>query len=154
LGDVLRMLQVPLLERRITLETVPCVQVICRDTGQPYQDAGEAEILVLGDSFMRIYQQDAPTAAGFVAHLAKELRQPLMVLVNDGGGATLVRQELRARPVFLKHKKVVIWEFVERDIGLALEGWKLVPLTTQGTSGAPNAPNATGSTGSTNNVDK
>ena len=51
-----------------------------------------------------------------------------MALVNDGGGSTLVRQELRGRPAFLKHKQVVLWEFVERDIGLGLEGWKLVPL--------------------------
>ena len=51
-----------------------------------------------------------------------------MALVNDGGGSTLVRQELRARPEFLKNKKVVLWEFVERDIGLGLEGWRLVPL--------------------------
>src|SRR5262249_24639891 len=88
----------------------------------------DAEILVLGDSFTRIYQQDEPGAAGFIAHLAKELKQPLFSLVNDGGGSTLVRQELRGRPAFLKNKKVVLWEFVERDIGLGLEGWKLVPL--------------------------
>ena len=128
LGDVLRMLQVPLIERRVPAETVPCVQVVRRDNGALYQEAPEAEILVLGDSFVRIYQSDEPGAAGFVAHLGKELRQPLMALVNDGGGSTLVRQELRGRPAFLKHKQVVLWEFVERDIGLGLEGWKLVPL--------------------------
>ena len=60
-----------------------------------------------------------------------------MSLVNDGGGSTLVRQELSNRPVFLKNKKVVIWEFVERDIGLGIEGWKRVPL---GKLAPPNAP--------------
>ncbi len=128
LGDVLRMLQVPLVERRVNPETVPCVQIVRRDNGELYQESPDAEILVLGDSFMRIYQQDQPRAAGFIGHLAKELRQPLMSLVNDGGGSTLVRQELRGRPAFLKNKKVVLWEFVERDIGLGLEGWKLLPL--------------------------
>jgi hypothetical protein len=128
LGDVLRMLQVPLIERRVNPETVSTVQVVRHDSGDLYKDASDAEILVLGDSFMRIYQQDKPSAAGFIAHLARELKQPLMSLVNDGGGSTLVRQELRARPEFLKNKKVVLWEFVERDIGLGLEGWKLVPL--------------------------
>ena len=39
-----------------------------------------------------------------------------------------MRQELRARPAFLKYKKVILWEFVERDISLGLEGWKLVAL--------------------------
>jgi SGNH hydrolase-like domain, acetyltransferase AlgX len=128
LGDIVRMMQVPLIERRVKPETAPCLQVVRHETGALYKDGPEAKVLVLGDSFMRIYQQDEPTAAGFIAHLAKELKQPLMSLVNDGGGATLVRQELRARPVFLKNKKVVVWEFVERDIGLGVEGWKLVSL--------------------------
>src|SRR5206468_8902668 len=114
--------------RRVNPEPVPCVQVVRRETGEHYKDTPDAEILVLGDSFTRIYQQDQPGAAGFIAHLAKELKQPVMSLVNDGGGSTLVRQELHGRPAFLKNKKVVLWEFVERDIGLGLEGWKLVPL--------------------------
>jgi hypothetical protein len=122
------MLQVPLIERRVNPETVSSVQMVRHDSGALYKDAADADILVLGDSFVRIYQQDEPGAAGFIAHLAKELKHPLMSLVNDGGGSTLVRQELRARPEFLKNKKVVLWEFVERDIGLGLEGWKLVPL--------------------------
>ena len=128
LGDILRMLKVPAIERNIDPEHVNCAQVLRADTGQPYKDEAAAEILVLGDSFLRIYQQDEPTSAGFIAHLAKELKQPLMSLVNDGGGATLVREELRAQPFFLKNKKVVLWEFVERDIGLALKGWKLLLL--------------------------
>lgn len=128
LGDILRMLQVPMVERRMNPQTVVCTQVIRGDDGELYNDAAEAEILVLGDSFSRIYQQDAPTGAGFIAHLAKELKQPLISLVNDGGGSTLVREELRARPVFLKDRKIVVWEFVERDIGLGLQGWKLVDL--------------------------
>jgi hypothetical protein len=130
LGDVLRMLQVPLIERRVDPESVSSVQVARHNSGELYKDAADAEILVLGDSFVRIYQQDEPGAAGFIAHLAKELKQPLMSLVNDGGGSTLVREELRARPAFLKNKKVVLWEFVERDIGLGLGGWKLVRLPT------------------------
>jgi hypothetical protein len=128
LGDIVRMLQVPAIERRIVPESVHCAQVVRHDSGEPYKDEPEAEILVLGDSFTRIYQQDQPTAAGFIAHLAKELKQPLISLVNDGGGATLVREELSERPAFLKNRKVVIWEFVERDIGLGLKGWKPVSL--------------------------
>ncbi|MGZ8901408.1 MAG: alginate O-acetyltransferase AlgX-related protein, partial [Limisphaerales bacterium] len=109
-------------------ESVHCAQVLRHDSGEPYKDEADAQILVLGDSFTRIYQQDQPTAAGFVAHLAKELKQPLISLINDGGGATLVREELSGRPAFLKGRKVVIWEFVERDIGLALKGWKQITL--------------------------
>ena len=128
LGDVLRMLQSPQLERRATPEKVPCLQVLRSDTAQPYQDDVNSGILVLGDSFLRIYEQDEPGSAGFIAHLAKELKQPLTSLVNDGGASTLVRQELHRRPALFKNKKVIVWEFVERDVRLGTEGWQQVPL--------------------------
>ena len=128
LGDILRMLQAPMIERSLQRESVSSVQVVRCEDGHLYNDDTDAEILVLGDSFMRIYQQDEPSAAGFIAHLAKELKQPMLSLVNDGGGSTLVREELCARPVFLKNKKVVLWEFVERDLGLGIKGWRRTPL--------------------------
>ena len=92
------------------------------------RDAPEAEVLILGDSFLRIYQRDEPGAAGFIAHLARGLGQPLSSIVNDGGASTLVRQELAHRPAFLMNKKLVIWEFAERDIRYGAEGWQIVPL--------------------------
>jgi SGNH hydrolase-like domain, acetyltransferase AlgX len=128
LGDVLRMLQVPRLERCATPENVGCVQVVRRDNAQAYQDDPNSTILILGDSFLRIYEQDEPGSAGFIAHLAKELKQPLTSLVSDGGASTLVRQEMHRRPALLKNKRVVVWEFVERDIHLGNEGWQSVPL--------------------------
>lgn len=128
LGDIVRMLQAPSIERAVAPEAVTCQQVFRRDTGALFQEDPSAELLVLGDSFQRIYQRDTPEAAGFIAHLAKELKQPLMGLVNDGGGSTLVREELRNRLSALKYKKVVLWEFVERDIALGLNGWKIVAL--------------------------
>lgn len=128
LGDVLRMLQAPQIERHAIPEKVVCAQVMRKDNGQRYQDDPQSEILVLGDSFLRIYEKDEPGAAGFIAHLARELGQPLASIVNDGGASTLVRQELHRRPVLLKNKKVVLWEFVERDIRFGTEGWQKVPL--------------------------
>lgn len=128
MGDLLRMLESPPIERALHSETVPTVQVVRSENGQLYSDEPGAQILVLGDSFMRVYQTDAPNSAGFIAHLAEDLKQPMMSLVNDGGGATLAREELCARPVFLKNKKVVVWEFVERDIGLGIKGWRRTPL--------------------------
>jgi len=127
-GDLIRMLQSPAIERAVRAEEVVCQQVIRKDAGELYRDGAEAEVLVLGDSFTRIYQQDAPMSAGFSAHLARELNHPVMSLVNDGGGSTLGRQELRANPAMLEGRKVVIWEFVERDIGLGLHGWQRVAL--------------------------
>ena len=128
LGDVVRMLQSAQIEKSTVPEKVPCVQVLREDAGSLYQDQADSEVLVLGDSFLRIYQQDEPGGAGFIAHLAKELRQPLASLVSEGGASTLVRQELHRRPALLKNKRVVVWEFVERDIRLGTEGWQQVPL--------------------------
>jgi hypothetical protein len=128
LGDVVRMLQSAQIEKSSVPEKVRCVQVFREDTGNLYQDQADAEVLVLGDSFLRIYQQDEPCGAGFIAHLAKELKQPLASLVSEGGASTLVRQELHRRPALLKKKRVVVWEFVERDIRLGTEGWQQVPL--------------------------
>ncbi|MHB1308112.1 MAG: alginate O-acetyltransferase AlgX-related protein [Limisphaerales bacterium] len=135
LGDVLRMLNVPQIETHTAAEQVPAVQVIEAATGQPYRDDPSSEILVLGDSFLRIYEQDEPGAAGFVAHLAKELKQPVTSLISEGGASTLVRQELHRRPTWLRNKRVVVWEFVERDLRLGTEGWQRVPLPDEPTGG-------------------
>src|SRR5262249_18355895 len=113
-------------ELRFPAEEVFCDQVM-RD-GHPYKDDPRSPVLVLGDSFLRIYQTDEPGSAGFIAALARELKQPLASIVNDGGASTLVRQELRRRPDLVKQTELVIWEFAERDLRFGTEGWKLVPL--------------------------
>ena len=127
-GDIARMLRSPVIEERIGPETAACTQIMRRDPHALYTDEPSSDVLVLGDSFLRIYQQDEPGSAGFVAHLARALGRPLASIINDGGASTLVRQELFRRPQLLAHAKVVIWEFVERDLRLGTEGWQLVPL--------------------------
>lgn len=94
-----------------------------------YQDdMRNSPILILGDSFSRIYQTDAPRSAGWISHLAAELGQPLASVVSDGGASTLVRQTLARRPALLRGRKVIIWAFVERDFRFGAEGWKHVDL--------------------------
>jgi hypothetical protein len=127
-GDILTMIQVPQVERHFEPEQIHCMQVFSSATNQPYLDDPNSEILVLGDSFLRIYSQDEPGAAGFVEHLAQELGFPVTSIVNDGGASTLVRQQLSRNPKLLANKKVVVWEFVERDIRFGIEGWQIVPL--------------------------
>jgi hypothetical protein len=127
-GDLIEMLQLPRDIRAVAPERIACAQVIRQDTRVPYQDAPDARILILGDSFLRIYQDDEPASAGFSAHLALELKQPLSSIISDGGASTLVRQNLARRPRLLLHKRVVIWEFVERDIAEGTEGWQVIPL--------------------------
>jgi SGNH hydrolase-like domain, acetyltransferase AlgX len=127
-SDVAQMVKVPGIEERFPPENVLCYQVVQKNSGKPYQDDSHSPVLVLGDSFLRIYQTDEPTSAGFVAHLAMRLRRPLASIVNDGGASTLVRQELARRAGLLQSKRLVIWEFVERDVRFGVEGWKHVSL--------------------------
>jgi hypothetical protein len=61
----------------------------------------------------------------------------LTAIVNDGGASTLVRQELAHRPALLLHKKLVIWEFAEREIRYATDGWQVVSLARAGSGSSP-----------------
>jgi len=127
-GDIIRMVNVPGLEWIFPAEQVHCFQVFERGSGNLYKDDARSTVLLLGDSFFRMYETDEPGSAGFIAHLARELQAPLSSVVNDGGASTLVRQQLSRRPGLLQGKKLVIWEFVERDIRFGTDGWKCVPL--------------------------
>lgn len=92
-------------------------------------DSKNSQIVLLGDSFSRIYQSDEPRSAGWISHLAYELKQPIASIVSDGGASTLVRESLARKPGLLKGKKLVVWEVVERDFRYGNEGWQDVPLT-------------------------
>jgi hypothetical protein len=127
-GDLVEMLQVPQIARALEPESLACLQVVESAAGTPYRDATDSEVLILGDSFLRIYERDEPGAAGFIAHVARELGRPLASIVNDGGGSTVVRQVLARRPALLMNKRVVIWEFAEREIRYGTDGWRIVPL--------------------------
>ena len=131
-GDILRMMNIPTINRRAVPNELECIQVFHEGNEDLYNDVTDSEVLVLGDSFLRIYEWDESgrnrLSAGFIAHLAKELETPLTSIVSDGGASTLVRQELSRKAGLLANKKLVIWEFVERDIRFGTEGWRDVPL--------------------------
>ncbi len=95
----------------------------------PYRDEYfDSDILILGDSFSRIYQTDEPRAAGWIAHFAAEIGSPVASIVNDGGASTLVRETLARKKKLLDGKKLCIWEFVERDLRYGAKGWKDIDL--------------------------
>ena len=101
--------------------------VVRDSSGAPFKDDfRKAKILILGDSFSRIYQTDSPVNAGWIAHFAKNMKRPVASIVSDGGASTLVREKLARRAGVLKGKKLLIWEFVERDLRFGAEGWKTV----------------------------
>lgn len=91
-------------------------------------DFRRSRIIILGDSFSRIYQTDQPRAAGWIAHLANELSEPLSSIVNDGGASAIVRQILSKRVSVLEGKKLVVWQIVERDFRFGDQGWPDVVL--------------------------
>jgi hypothetical protein len=130
-GDVLTMIRVPQVERLFEPQYMNCTRVVNAATGAPYADDPNAPVLVLGDSFLRIFERDEPGSGGFVAHLAGELGFGLSSIINDGGASTLVRQQLARKPARLEGKRVVVWEFVERDIRFGTEGWQVIPLSEQ-----------------------
>ena len=99
--------------------------VLYDTTITPFKDDfRKSEILILGDSFSRIYQTDSPVNAGWIAHFAKNMNRPVASIVSDGGASTLVREKLARKASVLKGKKLLIWEFVERDLRFGAEGWK------------------------------
>ena len=99
--------------------------VLYDTTITPFKDDfRKSEILILGDSFSRIYQTDSPVNAGWIAHFAKNMNRPVASIVSDGGASTLVREKLARKSSVLKGKKLLIWEFVERDLRFGAEGWK------------------------------
>ena len=163
-GDVLDMMQIPGAQAQFAAQTVACEQVSDATLGLLLPSASDrpgtyrypgakSPVLVLGDSFCRIYQFPEPQSlgeltdppahgknealstkkllpgsAGFISHLARALRLPVDAIVSDGGASTDVRKRLSMNPEILEGKKVVVWEFVERDINLGREGWEDVAL--------------------------
>ncbi len=94
----------------------------------PAAKSGGAEVLLLGDSFCRIFEDGAVVGGGLKSQLAWRLGRPVGQLRQDGGGATLVRQDLVRRPEWLQGLKVVVWEFAERDLTSPETEWAQVVL--------------------------
>jgi hypothetical protein len=163
-GDIVEMIRAAGVRELFEPEPVTCVQVADEAFGPiaspssgrqgTYKHPVEASILVLGDSFCRIYQDreprslgesaDAPAnggpvpaggptrlvpgSSGFPSHLALSLQAPIDYIISDGGAATDVRAQLATNPEIMESKKVVVWEFAERDIRLGKRGWRDVPV--------------------------
>ncbi|MEY4272896.1 MAG: hypothetical protein RL250_1762, partial [Verrucomicrobiota bacterium] len=122
------------LERLRSLGTTPeggakesCLIVADAQGRAPAASPGAA-VLLLGDSFCRIFEEGEVAGAGLRSQLAWRLGRPVGLIRQDGGGATLVRQELARRPERLRGVKVVVWEFAERDLLSAETEWTPVTL--------------------------
>ena len=134
LGDTGRMLDLPPGATLYPPELIYPTRVLRAD-GSAWRPSRDADVLVLGDSFSRIFATaswDPDRAAGFVEHLSYILGRPLDRIVQDDNGAFATREMLYRDPERLTGKRIVIYQFATRE--LAAGDWKLISLPRLGRS--------------------
>lgn len=126
-GDIATMLKLPECQNYFPEETVTI-------TEYDFVPDRNAEILLLGDSFINIYSLGAMNwgrKAGFAEYLSHKLQLPLDIIARNDAGAYATRQllanELKRGRDRLAGKKVVVWEFAIRE--LVNGDWKILDLT-------------------------
>jgi alginate O-acetyltransferase complex protein AlgJ len=131
-GDIAAMLDLPVTWNPYPIESIITEQVVQAD-GSLWHASGDAEVLVLGDSFSNIYSLAAMgwgESSGLVEHLSHFLKQPIDRLVRNDQGAFATRQilsrELARGRDRLAGKKVVVYQFATRE--LAFGDWRDIPL--------------------------
>jgi hypothetical protein len=131
-GDLARMLTLPASTPLFAGQPVD-VQQILTSRQEFWQPERSAEILLLGDSFTNIYSMPGlgwGAGAGFAEHLSRFLQTPLDLLARNDGGAYVTREmlagELARGRDRLAGKKLVIWQFAERE--LAFGDWRRIAL--------------------------
>ena len=134
IGDIVDMLRLPDDQTLFQPNTVTVQQVLTgadADTGVLFEPDEKADVLLLGDSFTNIFTL-APMGwgegAGLGPHLARALGRPIDVIAQNDAGAfatrRLLAQELAAGADRLAGKRVVIWQFAARELGVG--DWKPV----------------------------
>ncbi|SDP47276.1 alginate O-acetyltransferase AlgX-related protein [Desulforhopalus singaporensis] len=131
-GDIAQMLRLPADSSFFAGQSVELNQVI-GEGSEFWQPQNSAELLLLGDSFTNIFSQKGlgwGVGAGFAEHLSYNLQAPVDTLVRNDNGAYVTREMLATELLRgrdrLAGKKLVVWEFAERE--LALGDWKMIDL--------------------------
>jgi alginate O-acetyltransferase complex protein AlgJ len=133
-GDLGAMLKLPVPNGWLTGETVGIRPVRVAETGAEWTPDPSAEVLLLGDSYTNIYSLGSMgwgEGAGLAEQLSRALNRPVDAIVQNDAGAYATRERLahdlaRGRDR-LAGKRVVIWEFAERE--LAQGDWKRLDLS-------------------------
>jgi alginate O-acetyltransferase complex protein AlgJ len=132
-GDLVDMLRLPEDQRAFPPQTVTINPVVDAKRNEPWQPRGDADVLLLGDSFTNIYSAAGMgwgESAGFAEQLSRALHRPLDRISRNDAGAYATRQMLGSYLARGKNrlagKKVVIWEFADRE--LAVGNWKLIEM--------------------------
>ena len=128
IGDITRMLDLPATTALYPAEEVWLRRVLQPD-GTPWRAERDSEVLLLGDSFANIYSLQSMgwgTSAGLAEHLSLALGRPLDRIVQNDAGAYAPREILARDPDRLTGKRVVIYQFAERE--LAFGDWKVLRI--------------------------
>lgn len=133
IGDLHRMLRLAEGSSLFSAETVTMRQVLT-PAGTFWQPDRKSPVLLLGDSFTNIYSSPGlglGSGGGFAEHLSSRLQRPVDLLARNDDGAFSSREmlasELRHGRDRLAEKRVVVWEFNERE--LSLGDWKEIDMT-------------------------
>jgi hypothetical protein len=133
-GDILMMLKLPAGDKFYHPQRVAIQQVLVGNA--LWRSNPEARVLLLGDSFCNVFSLEPMgwgESAGFAEHLSQALGgQPLDCILRNSDGSFATREilshELARGRDRLRGKKVVVWEFADRE--LSFGNWKLLDMNT------------------------
>jgi alginate O-acetyltransferase complex protein AlgJ len=92
--------------------------------GTAYDDDADSPVIVLGDSYTGVFELTDCLRAGVSAHIARELAQPVDLVMSYGGGPN-VRQTLLRRGVEdLNRRRLVVYLMTARDLYDYPDGWE------------------------------
>lgn len=91
--------------------------------GKPWEDPETSPILLVGDSYLGVYQKVAPRAAGFSSYLSSTLSVPVSVVMGWGGGPEAPKKLADRGPQALEGRRLVVWVMSVRDLFQFPGGW-------------------------------
>ena len=107
---------------------------VTNEYGEMFQPSRQAEVLVMGDSFANIFSLEGMgwgDSAGLTEQLACFLQAPVDAIRRNDAGSIATRRmlqtELKRGRDRLEGKRVVVWEFAERE--LAFGNWEKLDMT-------------------------
>jgi hypothetical protein len=92
--------------------------------GKAWEEPDTGAILLVGDSYLGVYQKIGPKSAGFPSCLAARLRLPVSTIMGWGGGPEAPRKLAIRGPDALRGRRLVVWVMSVRDLFCFPGGWK------------------------------
>ena len=99
-------------------------QQVLTPAGEPFEDDPDSPVVVLGDSFTGVFERTDCGSAGVSAHLARELRYPVDLVMSYGGGPNVRNTLLTRGEATLRRMRLVVWVFAARDLYNYWDDWE------------------------------